>query len=217
MPYIDGYQFMKGLSKKQKEVLVFIQEFIKFNGYSPSYREIQAHFGYSSLGTVYSIIKVLKQKNALEALEGSSRSLTVPVTVPEVRVTGEVTIPFIGYIAAGFPIETFPQMQSVSLPGTLVPTPEHTYVLRAIGDTLNEELIADGDLLIIEARQDAHSGEVVIGLIKRHDTFIKRYFPEGDYIRLEGRNTHSQSLLLEKEEVSIQGVLIGVLRQYESV
>lgn len=205
---------MKGLSKRQQETFSFIKEFIQQKGYSPSYREIQDHFDFSSLGTVYSLVKTLQRKGAIEMEEKSSRSFSLPASTNTQKSDQDVVIPFIGYIAAGFPIETFPNVQTVTLPLSLVHDPDHTYVLRAIGDTLNEELIGDGDLLIIEARQDAHSGEVVVGTINQHDTFVKRYFPEGDHVRLEGKNPHFQSQLLAHEEIAIQGVLVGVLRQY---
>lgn len=207
---------MKGLSKRQQEVVNFIQTFIDQHSYSPSYREIQKHFNYTSLGTVYSLIKVLERKQAIQLQKGSSRSLALNLPQAESKSASETSIPFVGYIAAGFPIETFPQTQMISLPHTMVPYPDHTYVLRAIGDTLNEELIADGDLLIVEARQEANTGEMIVGLINQHDTVVKRYFPEGKNVRLEGRNTHFQALVLDQEALSIQGVLIGVLRQYEA-
>jgi len=206
---------MKGLSKRQLEVVNFIQSYIDQHAYSPSYREIQKHFKYSSLGTVYSLIKVLERKKALQSDKGSARSISVNVPSEAETKISEIAIPFVGYVAAGFPIETFPQTQTIALPQSMVPYPDHTYVLRAIGDTLNEELIADGDLLIIEARQEAQEGEMIVGLIRQHDTVVKRYFPDGDQVRLEGRTPHFQPLILNQKEISIQGVLIGILRQYE--
>ncbi len=205
---------MKGLSKRQYEALEFIKEFIDRNGYSPSYREIQDHFEFSSLGTVFSLVKTLQRKGAIEMEERSSRSFTLPAATLEKKSDQDVAIPFIGYIAAGFPIETFPHMQTVTLPQSMVQDPEHTYVLRAIGDTLNEELIGDGDLLVIEARQEAHAGEMVVGTINQHDTFVKRYFPEGNQVRLEGKNPHFQSIVTSHDEIAIQGVLVGIIRQY---
>ena len=82
------------------------------------------------------------------------------------------------------------------------------------GDTLQDEWMQDGDLLLIEARQDIQPGEIILGLINQNDTVLKRYYPEGQYIRLESQHPHVSSLTVRNEHISIQGVLIGLLRIY---
>lgn len=206
---------MKGLTKKQASILTFIDQFIQENGHSPSYREIQHQFQLASLGSVYTFIKVLKRKGAIQGDAHASRSLNIASDVMSSKKFSKATVPFVGYIAAGFPIETFPKTQIVNVPESFIQNPEHTYALRAIGDTLHEELIADGDLLIIEARQTAVPGETVVGTIHQHQVFVKRYFPEGELVRLEGRNPQLRSELFTLKDVRIQGVLLGVLRQME--
>lgn len=205
---------MKGLTKRQNEILVYIEEFIRTNQYSPSYREIMNHFGFSSLGSVYNHLNILKKKGMVSSLSKARRSVSPTRTPATEKTRHELEIPFIGRIAAGFPIETFPKSHSVSVPEYLLHAPEKTYVLQARGDTLHEEMIADGDLLIIEARQTAAAGETVVALINQHDSLVKRYYPEGDYIRLAGSNPHQQPFIVRQEDIFIQGVLIGLMRQF---
>lgn len=206
---------MKGLTKRQSEMIHFIQEFISSNRYSPSYREIGNHFGFSSLGSVYKHINALKRKGLLQAQKQLRRSMTLTETdsKPKETVT-EIEVPFIGHISAGNPIQTFSQSQTISVPHSFVHSPEKTYVLRAQGDTLLEELIADGDLIVVEARQEAHPGETVVALINHHDTILKRYYPEGDYVRLLSNNSNQQPIIVRQVDVFVQGVVIGLMRHF---
>lgn len=122
-------------------------------------------------------------------------------------------LPFIGYVSAGYPIEMFVQSQTVVVPAFLVSHPDQTYVLQVRGHSLNEECMADGDFLLIEARQTAQSGEMVVGLINQQDTIIKRYFAEGQYIRLEGHG--SKPIIVRAEHLMIQGAIVGLYRSYK--
>lgn len=203
---------MKGLTPKQRNILDYIQKYISQHKCSPSYREIMHHFSLASPGSVYKYIRTLTRKGVLNNEKKCSRSLTLAEHLTPNKITAEVQLPFIGNITMGHPIEMFVQSQTLNVPTFLVPYPEHTYILRAEGDSLNEEYISDGDLLLVEARQEAQAGEMIIGLINNHDTLVKRYFPEGHYIRLEG-HTH-QPLILRADNLRIQGVLVGLLRAY---
>jgi repressor LexA len=202
---------MKGLTKRQSELLDFIQQFIKNRRYSPSYREIMDHFRFSSLGTVYRHIKVLKRKGVLSGEKYGGRAINVAEISKPMDSHGELELPFIGYITAGQPIETFPQSQKLAVPDFLVHAPDRTYALRVKGNSLNEELIADGDILLVEARNEAYEGETIVGLIDNHATIVKRYYPEGTYIRLEG-GEGQKPLILKAEDLMIQGVVTGMLR-----
>ena len=205
---------MKGVTKRQSEILSFIQEFIQSRKHSPSYREIMQHFGFSSLGSVYNHINILKRKGLISADKQAKRSIALANAPRDEKTKNEIEIPFIGHISAGFPLETFSNSQTLAVPDFLVPYPDKTYILQAKGDSLQEEMIADGDLLLVEARQQASSGETVLAIINQHDSIIKKYYPEGDYIRLVGSNPHHQPFLLKHEDIFIQGVLIGLIRQF---
>lgn len=205
---------MKGLSKKQSEILDFVRNFIETHRYAPSYREISAHFGYTSLGTVYSYMQILKRKGFIEADTGSARSILPTETAPVAAKLTELTLPYIGIIKAGEPLETFPQAQSIAVPSNLVHSPESSYVFRIHGDEFHDEMISDGDFIIVEARQEASNGETILGLLHSHETIIKKYFPEAGYVRLCSQLSHQHPQIIRSGELQIQGVLVGLIRGY---
>lgn len=204
---------MNGLTKRQREIVDFIDEFIGQNNYSPSYREIMNHFGFSSLGSVYKHIAVLKRKGVIKAQKNSARS----ISIEEVDNSSHtVELPFLGYIAAGTPIQTFPQSETMLVPKHLVVKPEKSYVLQVRGDSMIDDQIADRDYIVVEARSFASPGETVVALVKRQETTLKRYFPDGaDHIRLEPANRHFKPIVLHRSEIEIQGVLRALVRNYQ--
>lgn len=205
---------MKGLTPKQHEILQFIQHFIHQHHYSPSYREIMHHFDFNSPGTVYKHIQTLKLKGVLLSEKQSHRSIMPVQTHQPLKPSTEIQIPLIGNLSIGYPLELFVQPQMVAAPSSLVHNPDKTYILQIQGDSLQDEWILDGDLLLIEARQDIHPGEIILGLINQHDTVLKRYYPEGQHIRLESQHPNIRSLTVKSEHISIQGVMLGLMRVY---
>ena len=204
---------MKGLTKRQSEILQFIQEYINTHQYSPSYREIMAHYKFSSLGSVYNHIKLLKQKGFLSAEKQSRRSL-FPISQHSSSHRAEIELPFIGYISVGNPIEMLPQSQKVGVPEFLVQAAENTYVLRARGDSLNEELIADGDLLLVETRHEIHDGETIIGNATLSGTLVRKCYLDAPYVCLASHTPKIPPIILPREELEIQGVLVGLIRSF---
>lgn len=205
---------MKGLTSKQHEILQFIQRFIDQHHYSPSYREIMEHFELTSPGSVYKHIRTLQRKGVLAADKHSHRSL-MPIQSPKpAQDSSNIQLPLIGNLSVGYPLELFMHPQTLAVPLYLVLAPENTYILQVQGDALQDEWIQDGDLLLIEARQDIQPGEIILGLINQNDTVLKRYYPEGQYIRLESQHAQIPSLTVRDEHISIQGVLVGLLRMY---
>jgi repressor LexA len=206
---------MKGLTKRQQEILGFIQEFIRTHRYSPSYREIMRQFGFTSLGSVYKHLQVLKRKGLVTAEKKCSRSIK-PLeeeAPPLTRI--ELELPFIGHISAGFPIETFPKSQTLAIPEFLVHDPNSSYIIRAKGNSLNDEMISDGDLIIIEAGREAHPGEWIIALLNDHETLVKRYYPEGQYVRLASSDSSHPPLMVRIQDLVVQGVVVGLLRLFD--
>jgi repressor LexA len=203
---------MKGLTKRQLEIFNYIQDFIHSRKYSPSYREIMEHFGFSSVSSVAKHINVLKRKGIVNAEKQCGRSLTLVGSEARQAAHLEIELPFIGHISAGSPIETFPQAQTLAIPAFLVHTPEKTYALRARDDTLGDEMIRDGDLLLVEATHEPLDGETVLASTPQHKTLIKRYHPEGNYVRLASQTPAIEPIIIRHEELSIQGILVGLLR-----
>jgi repressor LexA len=207
---------MKPLTKKQHEVLQFIKDYMQTHRYAPSYREIMQHFSFTSLGTVYRYIQVLKEKKVLDCKKQSSRSLALLQDSTPIS-SSQLALPFIGYIAAGEPIETFSKSLSFEVPFSLVEVPEATYVLKVRGDSLIEELMADGDFLLVEARQEAKPGEIVVALLNQNDIIIKKYFPEDSFIRLSSFNSQNHPLIVREDDIMIQGVVVSVIRRHPKI
>ncbi|CCB86663.1 transcriptional repressor LexA [Parachlamydia acanthamoebae] len=206
---------MKGLTKRQQEILDYIQEFIHSHQFSPSYREIMQNFGYSSLGSVSKHLQVLKRKGLLTSEKKCSRSIKPLETKPSHLNQHELELPFIGHILAGFPVEIFPKTQSLAVPKFLVQEPDSSYILRARGNSLNDEMISDGDLLIVETGREACSGEWIVALLNEHETFIKRYYPEGQYVRLAGHDSAQSPIMIHLDDLVIQGIVVGLVRLYD--
>ncbi|MEI8365134.1 MAG: transcriptional repressor LexA [Parachlamydiaceae bacterium] len=206
---------MKGLTKRQKELIDYIQEFIISKGYSPSYREIGDRFGFSSLGSVYKHVNVLKRKGVLQQESHTSRSIApvAETVIPHNRV--EIEIPFIGHIVAEKPVQLFSDSRKMFVSRSFVREPEKTYALRMQGDFLKEEMIIDGDVLLVEVRQLIHPGETVVALINGNDTIVKKYYSEGDHVRLLSTCSLHHPILLRQKDVTVQGVVIGLLRDYK--
>lgn len=204
---------MKPLTKKQHEVFQYIKDYLQAHQYAPSYREIMQHFSFTSLGTVFRYIKVLKNKGVLDAKKQCSRSLLLLQESGIKNYSSELSLPFIGYISAGEPIATFSKSLSYKVPHSLVDVPEATYALKVRGDSLIEELIADGDYLLVEARQKAYPGETVVALLNQEDIIVKKYFPEDAYVRLVSHHPLNHPLIVHEDNIMIQGVVVAVIRK----
>lgn len=203
---------MKGLTKRQREVLDYIQDYIDSHHFSPSYREIMSHFGFSSIASVSKHLSVLQRKGAISAEKNSRRSIIPNAAQTDLPETSEVDLPFIGHVMAGVAIETFPRTQTLAVPKFLVHNPDNTYVLRARGESLNREMIADGDLIIVEARTEALAGETIIGTVEGNRTFIKQYYPEGNSVRLASHSL--DQINVKTEDLIIHGVVVGLWRLF---
>lgn len=202
---------MKGLTKPQAKVFNYINTFMKTSGYSPTFRDIQSHFGFASLGSVYAYIKALKKKGYLLDQKNTSISLGAS---ERPHTSQELQIPFIGHIKGGFPIEMFHKTMNISVPVSYIPNPEQTYALKAKGDMLIDEHILDGDFVLIEAKSSANEGELIVATVNYRDTIVKRFFPEGAYVRLESSDGRHESIILDPSEIQIQGIVIGLIRNY---
>jgi repressor LexA len=206
---------LKGLTKRQQEILHYIDSFINTHRYSPSYREIMQHFGFKSLGTVYKHLQILKRKGVIENEKKSSRSIAPTFQSQQSKKEPrETELPFIGHVKGGEPISTFPKAQTLSVPASMVQAPDKTYVFRVMGDSLTDEHLVDGDLLLVEARPEANPGETVMGSLHHDEVIIRRYYPEGQYIRLISHSTLQPPYIIRQTELVIQGILVGLIRMY---
>jgi repressor LexA len=200
------------LTKKQRQILDYVEEFVESNGYSPSYEEIAEHFGYSSLATVHEHLSNLEQKGFLRKNYNKSRSLEV--VRADVQGAIALELPLLGNVAAGLPIEAVPQDETIAVPHDMVRR-GNNYVLRVKGDSMIDEQIRDGDYIIVNARQTAENGEMVVALVAGESATVKKFYREpGNRIRLQPANPNMQAMYFAAHEVQIQGIVVGVIRKY---
>ncbi len=199
------------LTERQKEILEFIRASVDRRGVAPTHREICEHFGFSSYGTAHKHLKLLESKGYLRRHWNQKRGVELTEPAGDRQVT---ELPFFGLIAAGRPIEAVAGHEHVAVPPHLVGTrPGDHFVLRVQGDSMIEEGIHDGDLVVVESREEAGSGEMVVALVGDEVT-LKRFFPEGETIRLQPANHTMEPLQVPARDLQIQGVAVGLMRRF---
>ncbi len=204
------------LTKRQKQVLDFIAGFIDENGYCPSYEEIAGGLGLASLATVHKHISVLEAKSYLKRGFNQSRSLELaPKYAQEQRRTKPpaLEIPLLGRIAAGAPVESVEQQEMLNL-GDFA-AGGNTFALEVRGDSMIDDHICNGDVILLERVAEVRDGDIVVALVAGSDATLKRLYHEsGDKIRLQPANSTLQPIVVPSADVEIQGRLLAVLRKY---
>lgn len=195
------------LTRRQKEILDFIRRYREEHGISPTQREIREEFGLSSFGTVQKHLKRLEEKKALTRDWNKSRGVA-----PAEPAAAASSLPLLGLVAAGLPIEPFPHEEAIEVPSSLLGKGEH-FVLRVRGDSMVEDGIRDGDYIVVARREKAENGQTVVALVRGEAT-LKRYYSEGKQIRLQPANPSMKPIYAPAREVRIQGVVTGLIRDY---
>ena len=201
---------MLPLTKRQREILDYLNDFIQQHGYAPSLEEIGRRFGLSSLATVHKHLTNLQEMGFIKRAWNRSRSVELIPT----RAGGRaVELPMLGYVAAGAPIEAVTGAETIAVPEDLVGKRD-TYVLRVKGDSMIDEQIRDGDYVVVEDRKTATNGEMVIALLGGAEVTLKKFYRDNGRIRLQPANPAMQPLVIAADQVQIQGVVVGVMRKY---
>jgi repressor LexA len=215
-PFLFANNKCMALTKRQKQVLDFIAAFVDENGYCPSYEEIARGLELASLATVHKHISVLENKAYLKRGFNQSRSLELaPKYLQEQRRAKPVRteIPMLGRIAAGSPVEAVEQRESLSFADFT--GSGDTYALQVRGDSMIDDHICDGDMILLERVQQARDGEIVVALVAGSDATLKRYYRESDdMVRLQPANSMLKPILVPAKDVQIQGRLLAVMRKY---
>ncbi len=205
------------LTKRQKQVLDFIANFVDDNGYCPSYEEIARGLSLASLATVHKHISVLETKSYLKRGFNQSRSLELlPKYLQEQRRTKPAMpeIPLLGRIAAGTPVEAVEQREVLNFADFAGNS--NTFALEVRGNSMIDDHICDGDLILLERVGQVRDGEIVVALVAGSDTTLKRFYREpGDTIRLQPANAALKPIVVPARDVQIQGRLLAVLRKYK--
>ncbi|MDQ2925886.1 MAG: transcriptional repressor LexA [Acidobacteriota bacterium] len=198
------------ITRRQKEVIDFLSGFTTRHGYSPSYEEIAAGLGLNSLATVHKHVTNLQAKGMLQRAHNRSRSIDVlPQRSPKKSYD---RLPLLGRIAAGKPVEAIETAESISL-SDIVGNRE-VFALEVRGDSMRDEHIVSGDYVLVERTRVAREGEIVVALIDGTDATLKRFYREGNLIRLQPSNTEMAPIYAQAANVSIQGKVLGILRKY---
>jgi repressor LexA len=209
------------VTKRQKQVLDFIAKFVDDNGYSPSYEEIARGLDLASLATVHKHISTLEAKQYLKRGFNQSRSLDLgPKYIQEMRKQRQdpppsaLEIPMLGRIAAGSPVEAALQRETLTF-ADFAGNPD-VYALEVRGDSMIEDHICSGDMVLIEKTSQVKDGEIVVALVNGAETTLKRFYREpGDMARLQPANASLSPIRVPLAAVQIQGRLLAVLRKYK--
>ena len=208
------------LTRRQKEILRYIEEYIQKNQYPPSVRDIASFFSLASAGGVHKHLKNLKNKGYISLEKNISRSIRVldnsdycvAMRESHPNETGMLELPLKGKVAAGFPIQYTLDNETIPYPETMVRFADKTYALQVQGNSMIEECICDGDYVIVEHRETADNGEMVIAMINFTEATLKKFYLEGKNVRLQPANFKMKPIIVDPESVSIHGIVVGVLR-----
>jgi repressor LexA len=198
------------LTKRQRQILDYLERFIAQHGYSPSLQEIGENFGLSSVATVHKHVQHLVDKGLVRKSWNRSRSVEL---ISDPGGDG-ASLPLLGTVAAGAPIEAIEVDESIAVPPEMIGTRGESFVLQVRGNSMIEEQIRDGDYVVVESRAVARDGETVVALIRGEDATLKKLYRNGSTVRLVPANAAMQPIEVPAEEVEVRGVVRGLLRRY---
>ncbi len=199
------------ITKRQKEILDFVNTFIAHNGYAPSIGEIKAQFGISSPATVHQHLKNLQDKGLINRVPNRHRSIEI---IPsDGAAPAGLAIPILGAIAAGYPIESYPDTDTMVLPQEMG-ADENCYLLRVRGDSMIDDHILDGDMVLVRKIEFAKPGQTVVALVDGREATLKRYYPEQGRIRLQPANAMMEPMIFDPRRVRVQGIVVGIIRKF---
>ena len=205
---------MEKLTKRQEEILNFIKEYIVSNGYPPTVREIGSALGVSSPATIHAHLTNLADKGFIKKEETKNRAIELLVE-NEFAPKNEnvIDVPLLGKITAGSPIEAIEQPDEYfSLPAYLLPNNKEVFTLKVSGTSMINAGILDGDIVIVERKNTARNGEIVVAMTDENEVTLKTFYKEKDYFRLQPENDTMDPIILDN--VTILGKAIGLYRKF---
>ncbi len=209
-----------GLSKRQQRILDFIREFIRENGYPPTIRDIGRELGISSTSVVNYNLNVLEREGYIQRDREVSRGLKVLTDLADQRPSPIVSVPLLGTIAAGEPIPIPEEgglpigYESIELTRDIVREQEGLYALQVKGESMIDALINDGDIVVMRHQKEAENGDLVAVWLKgEKETTLKRFYLEGERVRLQPANPTMEPIYVHPSDVEIQGKVIAVIRK----
>ena len=231
------YDICSMLTKKQKNLLLFINKKLRSTGISPSYEEMKKSLNLKSKSGIHRLISALEERGFIKRLAHKARALEV-LKLPETASVNDIynsfspsvikggldsenekknmnEIPILGKIAAGTPIEAIQnEVSRISLPEELNKNGDH-FGLKISGDSMIEAGINDGDTVIVKRTNTANNGEIVVALIDEHEAMLKRIRKKGKVVALESANKNYETKIFGPDRVKVQGVLVSLYRNFQ--
>lgn len=201
---------MVTVTKRQKEILDYIEQSIAENGYAPTLEEIGERFSLRSMATVHKHLSNLESKGLIRRKWNHSRAIEV---TDDRRNNASVSIPLLGRVAAGRPIEAIEGTDTIDVPPDLIGKRD-SYALRVVGDSMMEEGILDGDIIVVEERPDPRAGEVVVATVEGEATVKRFYREKNGSVRLQPSNAAYKPIMVADGDLKIRGAVVGLIRRY---
>ena len=199
-------------TKRQKQVFDFITSYHKKRRYSPSLEEIQKHFKLASVSTAHFHVKKLQDLGLLEKKHNKPRSIDI------YENDKMINIPLLGLIAAGQPIEAIQNKETIAVPQNRLPRSGEFYALRVLGNSMIDENINDGDIVLVKQQSIAENGQKVVALIDNYEATLKKFYKEKGHIRLQPANKTIEPIIIKRDkELTIQGIVIDVIKNDEEL
>lgn len=200
------------LYKKQKQVYDFICQYIQRNDFAPTLREIADATGVSSVATIHEHLASLEDKNLIKRSKGKSRAIEL-VNRTYIKLTDSIDLPYLGYLSAGAPIEAYPDPQATfKVSPEVVSGKKRAYVLEAKDDSMSDDHIVKGDIVICEETNEASDGEIIVAVLDNGLATLKRYYQEPNRVRLDSLGGEMGPIYALN--VTVQGRVVGVIRKY---
>ena len=203
---------MTYLTEKQRDVLDFIRSRISERGVAPTLQEIATAFGFRSTASAQKHVGLLERKGFLKREKHQKRGLVLAGESGR-ELGDQFSLPLLGVVAAGSPIESIPDEESILVPADFSGTGSR-FVLRVRGDSMVEEGIHDGDMVVVRSTAEAGDGDMVVALVGGEVTLKRLYRERGGRVRLQPSNAALASMIVPASEVTVQGTIVGLLRPY---
>lgn len=198
------------LTKRQRQILDYVTDFIKNKGYAPSLREIGEKFNLKSTATIHAHIENLKSKGMIKSSYNEARSIELmPI---DINWTAAIELPLVGLITAGVPIEAVEEKETIAIPADFINDNANSYVLKVKGESMIEDGILDGDYVIVERNPSPRNGDVVVALLNNAYATLKKFYRETNRIRLQPANSTMKPIYAK--DPLIQGIVKGVIRKF---
>ena len=203
---------MTYLTERQRDVYEFIRQRVDRDGVAPTLQEIADAFGFASTASAQKHVGLLEKKGFLRREKHQKRGLVLAAP-SDPKQPGGTRLPLLGAVAAGSPIESFADPEPISVPSDLLRSGDH-FVLQVRGDSMIEEGIHDGDYVVVHSTNTASDGDVVVALLGDEVTLKRMYRESGASVRLQPANAAVPPMIVPTDQLTIQGIVVGLLRRY---